>query len=529
MKKLVSHWGGRKWQALLGLATLWTAGGVLALSLMGCREPYTEQGWATKPIAQDYTFPVRDESGGVVAEGTSVARGQLEAGRKTYMHYCYACHGVNGDGKGPAAHGLRPPPRDFRTANFKFGAVRSGELPNDDDLIRIVQGGLHGTAMLEWDITEGELWRVVQFIKTFPQPPCDEGVAPEEVTAKCKEELAAFPGGKPSRWLDVYERGKKEGQPKPTGEPIAVAEDPWVGKASEALERGAALYHLQAQCANCHPAYMTKQDLYDASKKLEPDSPVTSFRDGMYLGIVLEASKNPYEVNLMPPDFLLQPLRSIRKGQQLPDLYRLIAAGVGGVMPAWIDGLKPEDIWALAHYVKSLTDLGELANRQAMAELRDKLANQPPFVPPGEDKEPKSVKITVSEPGEITVDGEVVSEADLGEHFKKLAEEAEIQAVIVADEGAAVAKVVAVLDALKAAGVTKVSLPKQGEEQDEETVDDTPEGGAPDAPAPEAPEPKAPKAPGAPAPTEPTPPAPAPKAPAPKAPAPKAPPDTPYD
>jgi len=44
---------------------------------------------------------------------------------------------------------LRPPPRNFTKAQFKFAWVDPPTaLPTDDDLRRIIRGGLHGTAML---------------------------------------------------------------------------------------------------------------------------------------------------------------------------------------------------------------------------------------------------------------------------------------------------------------------------------------------------------------------------------------------
>jgi biopolymer transport protein ExbD len=501
-------------QKMMAMKTLSIAGAVaLALTLLSChREPFQDQGWATRPITEAFTFPARDENGQVIPEGVTFEASFLEKGRHAYMHYCYACHGVAGDGKGPAAPGYRPPPRDFRLGNFKFGAVRSGELPNDDDLIRIIKGGLHGTAMLEWDVSDGELAHIIQFIKTFPQIFCDPRQLGDAKSEECKtftDEQIQEAGGvmKKNRWLDVYERGKKQGQPKPTGEPVVNAQDPWVGKTSDALERGAVLYHLQAQCANCHPAFLTRQGIYDASVKLDPKSPVISFRDGLYFGIVLEGTKNPYLVNLMPPDFTLHPLRSIRKGEELNDLYRLIASGVGGVMPAWIDGLKPEDIWALTHYVKSLMDLRLPENRDKLHQLRDELANQPPFVPPKLNREPKDVQVTVSKDGSITVDGQAMDQGKLGEHFGKLVAENDVSVVITADKETPDAKIVALIDALKAAGVAKFALNKgdKEEKEDGDTVDDQP-GGQPPEPAPggqppaPAPAPEAPKAPAPPAP-----------------------------
>src|SRR5262249_1755064 len=67
--------------------------------------------------------------------------------------YPSPCPGEKGDGKAPSSYGLRPPPRDFTKAIFKSARLRGGDdLPTDDDLFRVVRGGLHGTPMLPWDI-----------------------------------------------------------------------------------------------------------------------------------------------------------------------------------------------------------------------------------------------------------------------------------------------------------------------------------------------------------------------------------------
>lgn len=331
--------------------------------------------WAMRPITKDMTFP--GPKGGTPIQ---VKGWYADMGRQHYVHYCYACHGMNGDGKGPASHGYRPPPRDFRTAAFKFGAVRSGDLPSDKDLKRIIRGGLHGSAMLKWDIPEEQLDRIVQFIKTFPASPCDD---PKD--KKCAAKLANYPdSGKPNRWAEVYKRGKKKGQPKPYGKLVELVEDPWTDNVAVAQQKGKELYHLKAQCANCHPSYITQQEFSDLSVKLD-GKPKTDFRKDMYGSIVLAAKDNPYGAPLMAPDFTLNPLRSIRGSlpedpkRPMNDLYRLIASGVGGVMPAWIDGLKPKEIWALAHYVRSLMHLRRPDRRADLYAMQDKLAKQGPL------------------------------------------------------------------------------------------------------------------------------------------------------
>jgi mono/diheme cytochrome c family protein len=329
--------------------------------------------------------------------GKKVSAETLEAGREAYTHYCRACHGDKGDGRGPSALGLRPPPRDFTQGKFKFAAVESGSLPNDDDFRRIVKKGLHGTAMLQWDVPDDELRYIIQYIKTFSP-----------------------------KW-----------QKEKPGAPIVAPPDPWAGQEAAAVQRGKELYHVTTQCAGCHPNYATKDDIAAMTLRLKK-TVLTSFRDDMYGSVLKEseyrttlrpedepaptkhagkhegkheeesakkgekeegsekgeaktAPAKYYVVSILPPDFTRTPVRS---GDELTDLYRTIAAGVGGTaMPSWKatapytdpntgehwDGEK--DIWALAHYVKSLVNLKGTKDADL---LKEKFAHQPTFVPPPE-------------------------------------------------------------------------------------------------------------------------------------------------
>lgn len=244
--------------------------------------------------------------------GKTVPAQVLTEGERDYVLYCRACHGDKGDGKGPSAPGLRPPPRDFTLGTFKFAAVAGGALPNDDDLVRIVRGGLHGTAMLAWDgVPEQNLRAIIQYLKTFSP-----------------------------RW--------KEEQP---GDPILPTPDPWKGKEAAGVEFGRKVYHGLAQCLGCHPAYAPRSYISEASTELTGNA-TTDFREDMY-GSQLKESD--YGVKFLPPDFTHAELRSIRPDHQLEDLYRVIASGVGGTaMPTWRGALPEEDLWALAHYVDSL-------------------------------------------------------------------------------------------------------------------------------------------------------------------------------
>ncbi len=90
-------------------------------------------------------------------------------GERAYKRACVACHGVAGDGEGPAARYLDPMPRNFTSGTYKFRSTPSGELPTDDDLYRTITVGIPRTMMPAWEglLTEQERWDVVAYIKTF--------------------------------------------------------------------------------------------------------------------------------------------------------------------------------------------------------------------------------------------------------------------------------------------------------------------------------------------------------------------------
>src|SRR5262249_34005040 len=147
-----------------------------------------------------------------------------------------------GDGKGMSSYGLRPPPRDFTQGLVKFGHVAAPALPPDEELVKIVRGGLHGTAMLPWDEPDGELIPVRQFIKTL----------------------------KPSR------------EKEEPGKAIEMSADPFQGKEAEAIALGEKLYHAKAQCSGCHPAFVTHEKLFQLTKEMTGTGQ-SDFTTEMYL------------------------------------------------------------------------------------------------------------------------------------------------------------------------------------------------------------------------------------------------------
>jgi mono/diheme cytochrome c family protein len=345
--------------------------------------------------------------------GYHVEPTELNLGYQGYMLYCYACHGEAGDGKGPAAHFLRPPPRDFRNATYKFAHVIDG-LPHDEDLVDIIHKGLKGSGMHPWDVPEITSYRIVQYIKTFSpdgrawrsvDEETQEYLSPEELLGQrvlttrdcseveeeelrelCLEKNPYLVEGQDLRsygvqaWSDEYE-AKVEANRR------------------EAIEHGERVYHENG-CFSCHPGYASREKINAYRNK-----PGASFRETLYYSETKPSST--YTVSIMdgkrcrtdeqcedgwsclqrvcqqncrnatdcgdpdrqqcvfgtcelklkikPPDFLVD---EIRAGSTVDEIYRTIASGIpGSGMPEWRGAVHDRDIWAVSYYVNYLHSL----------------------------------------------------------------------------------------------------------------------------------------------------------------------------
>ncbi len=280
--------------------------------------------------------------------GETVAAATLNSGYQVYSYYCVSCHGPDGDGRGTAAEGLQTQPRDLRLATYKFAGAPEGSLPLDKELARVVSVGLDGTAMLRWELSEGRLDTVIQYIKTFS------------------------PAGEGWRDPDMERAGD-----------LAAKTDPWEGDTRSAIARGEAIYHGLATCNSCHPAYVTRDKIngyraefnkpatadyrpaywqsepklsstysqpVDGDLSCSSDSDCKSIPDG-----TCRMGRCEQMTMLLPPDFLFNELRS---GSTPSDVFRTLYSGLPGTaMPEWGVSLGDKDNWALAHFVSNLVSL----------------------------------------------------------------------------------------------------------------------------------------------------------------------------
>ena len=90
----------------------------------------------------------------------------VQEGMKIYNANCQGCHGVKGDGNGPAAASLTPKPWNFTSGKWikKYGS-------SDKDVYNRIAQGVPHTSMPEWatSLKPEQIWQVLYYIKTFSQ------------------------------------------------------------------------------------------------------------------------------------------------------------------------------------------------------------------------------------------------------------------------------------------------------------------------------------------------------------------------
>ncbi len=86
----------------------------------------------------------------------------LQQGAKLYSSTCAACHGATGNGQGPAAAGLNPPPIDFTDAH-------RADMRSPLSLYQAMTQGIAGTSMVSYKdtFTSEQRWALAYFVGSF--------------------------------------------------------------------------------------------------------------------------------------------------------------------------------------------------------------------------------------------------------------------------------------------------------------------------------------------------------------------------
>jgi cytochrome c551/c552 len=107
---------------------------------------------------------------------TAPAVARAETGIELFARAgCIYCHGENGDGRGPVAAAiLKPKPRDFTAAEFKFDADHNGSTGSNADLLQVIRRGalaFGGSAIMMPNpaLSEDEIKTLIAFLRRFEQ------------------------------------------------------------------------------------------------------------------------------------------------------------------------------------------------------------------------------------------------------------------------------------------------------------------------------------------------------------------------
>ncbi len=255
----------------------------------------------------------------------------IARGKVVYEGHCIACHGVRGDGNGPAATFLyRQRPRNFTTGVFKFRLTK-GTLPSDRDLLRTISRGVRGTAMPAWfELPLDDRLAVMQYVKyelaadrTDPQNP---------------------------EFYFVTE---------PPGPPMQIAVPP--AASAELVAHGQTIWK-QAKCWECHG------------------------NAGRGDGEKAAGLKDDWGFPIQPANLARGQFKS---GPNVSDIFRTISTGLSGSpMPSFRDSFPESDRWALAYYILSLSAFADpVTSAPLPIRPADRMAlNDPTLETPGPDR-----------------------------------------------------------------------------------------------------------------------------------------------
>lgn len=174
------------WRTLTRYLVIWAGIVTIVVGLVACADggaedgeaadrPVGEVGGDTEAVAGIDEHDEGEEMAGEHAEEghaipeeaaelenpTEVTEASIEAGAAVFSANCVVCHGTEGQGDGPSAESLDPPPAALGEDHV--------QVLTDGELFWVITHGVEGTGMPAWEavLSEDERWQVVNFIRTF--------------------------------------------------------------------------------------------------------------------------------------------------------------------------------------------------------------------------------------------------------------------------------------------------------------------------------------------------------------------------
>ncbi len=315
-----------------------------------------------------------------------------QVGRGLYRQHCATCHGVVGNGRGETAALLVPYPRDYRMGKFKFKSTTRGAKPLREDLAYSIKHGIVGTSMKvipelsDEDINalvdyviylsiRGEFERDMIMIGSEIDFEADEDGqsdhlfdenSPADDYQQQLEDAQDVLAEIVDSWLEAKDRVKSVPEPEGVPVPDSIAEvleaanAPGDSPLKQSIAKGKELFLSEAAaCAKCHGKEGhgdgQTQDYDDWTKDWTVRIGVDPTDFDQQVPLIARGALPPLKIS--PRNFSEG---AFRGGDAPEQLYRRISVGIEGTpMPApnfdeQAGGLKPNDVWHLVNYVRSL-------------------------------------------------------------------------------------------------------------------------------------------------------------------------------
>ncbi|MCA9190299.1 MAG: c-type cytochrome [Planctomycetales bacterium] len=226
-------------------------------------------------------------------------------GYSSYLKHCSHCHGVAGDGFGPAARHLFPLPRNFRREPLRIVST-TNRVASDSDLIHVIREGMPGASMPAFNnLSQSELESLIAVIRTFIY----QGL--QEQWSKLRDDDQITDDEFRDAWVENR------------SSPGAMLDIPVFPEPSKSTLLAGREAFLQVGCIQCHR-------LDDATVPQQWD----------VLG-------RPTPARQLSVD-------AFRGGSDCANIYRRIVLGIPGTSHPELTGVSQETLIALTQYVCSL-------------------------------------------------------------------------------------------------------------------------------------------------------------------------------
>ena len=286
-----------------------------------------------------------------------LSRSHLQQGREVYTRHCAGCHGTTGDGQGPAAKYLNPPPRDYRQGKFKFNSTPRDNKPRRADLARIIRRGAKGTSMptFRW-MAQDDLEAVIDYVTLLSS----RGEVEFRLMKVTEQELSEEDNVEPAM---IAEQAQFIAQSwAEADQQIVRPLTPEPQYTQESIDAGAKAF-VELNCYKCHGRDGRGNKAFNVGKD---DWGRVAYAADLTTGM-------------------------LHGGRRPVDIYRRIYSGINATpMPAFAqpdsgrgetEAQRSETIWNLTHFVTSIIEGKPLPAEIIDAAIKEQIKNRPATEP----------------------------------------------------------------------------------------------------------------------------------------------------